>query len=111
MSEMMSELPYIDPNIEHLGVSQLRQMDGKSIRSKNGKALLIQDHNEPIAVLLSYEQYLVLQEKMKAVMNTMEMFTDDDEAKLFLSAMSDFSKGKTRSLGDIRAELGADPQR
>ncbi len=57
MSEIMSELPYIDPKIEHLGVSQLRQMDGKSIRSKNGKALLIQDHNEPIAVLLSYEQY------------------------------------------------------
>ena len=48
-------IPYIDPSIQHVGISRLRALD---------KTLVIQDNDKPLAVLLKYEHFLAMQEKI-----------------------------------------------
>src|SRR5262245_52085485 len=50
----LPEIPYIDPNVEHVGVSKLRSLNADTLREMN-KTLVLQDNHEPLAVLLKYE--------------------------------------------------------
>jgi len=45
MSATLTEMPFIDPNVEHVGVSRLRQLDGKELRKIDKKALVIREHD------------------------------------------------------------------
>ena len=54
---------YIDPSVEHVGVSRLRQLNATNL-GKLDKMLVIQDNDKPLAVLLKYEDFLAMQEKM-----------------------------------------------
>lgn len=100
----LGDIPYIDRNVEHVGVSHLRTLDGKKLRHVE-KTLVIQEHNKPIAVLLSYEQYLIIQDKLQSVMETFEILASKDEMKLLRAGINDINSGKTRSIEDIRKSL------
>jgi len=56
-------IPYIDPNIQHVGISRLRALNVAQLRALD-KTLVIQDNDRPLAVLLKYEHFLAMQEKM-----------------------------------------------
>ena len=56
-------IPYIDPNIQHVGVSRLRALNVTQLRELD-KTLVIQDNDKPLAVLLRYEHFLAMQEKI-----------------------------------------------
>jgi len=56
-------IPYIDPNIQHVGISRLRALNVTQLRALD-KTLVIQDNDKPLAVLLKYEHFLAMQEKM-----------------------------------------------
>lgn len=56
-------IPYIDPNIQHVGISRLRALNVAQLRALD-KTLVIQDNDKPLAVLLKYEHFLAMQEKM-----------------------------------------------
>ena len=101
---MATSVPFIDPNVEHVGVSRLRRLNATNLR-KFQKTLVIQDNDEPLAVLLTYEQFLVMQRQMQAVLGTIEILTDDEERSGLLAGLSDFRAGRTRSLEDIRSAL------
>ena len=47
MPPVTSEIPYIDPNVEHVGVSKLRTLSGKRLRSFE-KTLVIQENDTPL---------------------------------------------------------------
>ena len=98
------QISYIDPNLEYLGVSGLRQLDGKKLR-KLDKTFLIQEHNAPLAVLLSYEQYLIIQDQLQSVMDTFEILANKSESEMLISGLDDARAGRTRDLEEIRSSL------
>jgi translation initiation factor IF-3 len=57
------EIPYLDPSVQHVGISRLRALNVTQLRELD-KTLVIQDNDKPLAVLLKYEHFLAMQEKM-----------------------------------------------
>src|SRR5258708_5657543 len=106
-----NEMPFIDPAVEHVGVSRLRQLDGKSLKENvENKALVIRDHDTPLAVLVSYEKYLSIQNQMDAVMETLEILSNQDEMRMLVESLQAVAAGKTRSLSEIRDSLDHSPE-
>ena len=56
-------IPYLDPNVQHVGISRLRALNVTQLRELD-KTLVIQDNDKPLAVLLKYEDFLAMQEKI-----------------------------------------------
>jgi len=56
------EIPYLDPNVQHVGISRLRALNVTQLRELD-KTLVIQDVDEPLAVLLKYEHFLAMQDR------------------------------------------------
>ena len=56
-------IPYVDPTVQHVGISRLRALNVTQLRELD-KTLVIQDNDEPLAVLLKYEHFLAMQERM-----------------------------------------------
>ena len=105
MSATLTEMPFIDPNVEHVGVSRLRQLDAKELRKIDKKALVIREHDSPLAVLLSYEQYLIIQNQLRAVMDTMEILSDPAEEQMLVAGLREAQTGQTTTIDDLRREL------
>lgn len=104
---LAADLPIINRNIEHVGLSGLKKLDKKRLREVDdkNKMLVIQDHNTPLAVLLSYEKYLIIQDQLQAVMETVDLFGDLDELRGVIAGLQDVLDGKTKSLEEIRKSL------
>ena len=100
----MPTVPYIDPNVEHVGVSRLRTLNATSLRHFS-KALVIQDNDTPLAVLLTYDQFLLMQKQLQAVLETVEVMADEEERSALISGLKAVSEGKTKPLSEIRAAL------
>jgi hypothetical protein len=49
--------------VQHVGISKLRALNVAQLRALE-KTLVIQDNDKPLAVLLKYEHFLAMQEKM-----------------------------------------------
>lgn len=101
-------IPYIDPRVRHVGVSKLRELNATKLKEMgqgNDETLVIQDNDTPLAVLLTYERFLVIQEKLTAVFNTVEMLTDTTERAALLAALGDVKAGRVRSLDEIESEM------
>ena len=56
-------IPYLDPSVQHVGISRLRALNVTQLRDLD-KTLVIQDNDKPLAVLLKYEHFLAMQEKI-----------------------------------------------
>ena len=54
-------IPKIDPNVRHVGVSYLRKLNASQLRQLDG-AIVICDNSEPLAVIVSYETFLRIQQ-------------------------------------------------
>ena len=101
-------IPYIDPKVRHVGVSKLRELNASKLKQLGGddeETLVIQDNDKPLAVLLSYEKYLVIQEQLASVMNTLELFSEEQELAGVTAGLKDISEGGTRSFAEIKAAL------
>ena len=57
-------IPYLDPSVRHVGIGRLRALSVTQLRDLD-KTLVIQDLDKPLAVLLKYEHFLAMQERMK----------------------------------------------
>jgi hypothetical protein len=58
-------IPYLDPSVQHVGISRLRALNVTQLRDLD-KTLVIQDNDKPLAVLLKYEHFLAMQERVSA---------------------------------------------
>jgi len=56
-------IPYLDPNVQHAGITRLRALNVTQLRELD-KTMVIQDNDKPLAVLLKYEHFLAMQERM-----------------------------------------------
>jgi PHD/YefM family antitoxin component YafN of YafNO toxin-antitoxin module len=99
-----SAIPYIDPSVKYVGASKLRDLNATKLKESED-TLVIQDNDGPLAVILSYEKYLAIQNELLAVVNTMEMLSDKTEIEGVVAGLNDVGAGRTRSFAEIKARL------
>lgn len=105
MNSLVKEgFPCIDPTVEHVGVSRLRRLNATKLR-ENKRAIVFQDNDEPIAVLVTYKQYLDMQGKLQALLRTVELLSDGSERQLLADGLRDVTQDRTKSIEEIRAAL------
>lgn len=100
----INDIPIIDPRIEHVGASKLRTFNTSNL-GKLKKTLVIQDNDTPLAVLLSYEQYLIIQNKLKSLLKTIETLKDPKNAAGLLEGVQDAAEGRTMALSRVMSEI------
>ena len=54
--------PYLDPSVQHVGISRLRAFNVTQLRELD-KTLVIQDNDQPLAVLVKYRNFMAMQEE------------------------------------------------
>ncbi len=57
-------LPYVDPSVQHVGVTKLRALNVAQLRDLD-KTLVIQDNDKPLAVLLRFDHFMAMQEQIR----------------------------------------------
>jgi hypothetical protein len=102
MPNMVEEIPRIDPKVKHVGVSKLRKLNSDDLRNFED-TLVLQDNDTPLAVLLRYENYLMLQDKLDSLMATIEVLTSEIED--LKSGINDLNAGRTKPLSEVMASL------
>lgn len=101
-------IPHIDPSVKYVGVSKLRELNASRLREvgETDETFVIQENDSPLAVLLSYEKFLIMQDKMKAVVNTLELFAEKPELEGLVAALQAFASGdRGSSLSEVKARL------
>jgi PHD/YefM family antitoxin component YafN of YafNO toxin-antitoxin module len=101
----MGAIPIIDPSVRHVGVSKLRELNATKLKETKDETLVIQDNDKPLAVLLSYEKFMIMQGQLMAVFNTLEVMTDENERTGLLAGLKDLQNGRIRTFDEIEAEL------
>ena len=96
--------PVIDPTIKHVGVSKLRELNATTLKETQD-TFVIQDNNTPLAVLLSYEKFLMMQQQLISVLNTLDLLSEHKEMEGLLAGIRDLEAGRVRSLANVEAEL------
>jgi PHD/YefM family antitoxin component YafN of YafNO toxin-antitoxin module len=99
-----SGYPVIDPTIKHVGVSKLRELNAAKLKETED-TFVIQDNNTPLAVLLSYEKFLIMQQQLMSVLNTLDLLSESKELQGLLAGIGDLNAGRVRSLAELEAEL------
>jgi PHD/YefM family antitoxin component YafN of YafNO toxin-antitoxin module len=97
-------IPYIDRNVQHVGVSRLRSLNATQLREIT-KTLVIQENDQPLAVLLKYEEFLIMQDQLVSVIDTIAALTDNEEMNGLAAGIAEMNAGKTKSISEIRAAL------
>jgi PHD/YefM family antitoxin component YafN of YafNO toxin-antitoxin module len=87
-----------------VGVSKLRSLNATQLRDMD-KTLVIQENDQPVAVLLKYEEYLAMQEKMLAVIDAQSILSDRNAVSSILSGRADAKAGNSRPIEDVRESL------
>jgi hypothetical protein len=95
--------PVIDPSVRYVGVSKLRELKADKLRSLD-QTLVIQDDEKPLAVVLSYEQFLDMQNERDQILTTLESLLRKEGTDL-LTAIQEANSGKTKPLTSIRKTL------
>jgi hypothetical protein len=99
-----SHLPVtIDPNVRFVGVSKLRELNAAKL--KDTDTLVFQDNDEPLAVLLTYEKFMEIQQQVYSLLNTIDLCQEHAEIEGLKAAFQDIKEGRIRSLAEIKAEL------
>src|SRR5690349_11434461 len=101
---LVEKIPHIDPNVKHVGVSKLRALNAEKLRETD-ETLVIQENDKPLAVLLTYDKFLAMQDELLAVARTVEMLSDNAELAALRAGVADIKAGRTRSLDEIDADL------
>jgi PHD/YefM family antitoxin component YafN of YafNO toxin-antitoxin module len=98
-------IPNIDPNVKHVGVSKLRDLNASKLKEQNEETLVIQENDVPLAVLFSYKRFLQIKEEFSALISMIELLTSENERNGIVAAFEDIRNGRVRSLADIESDL------
>jgi len=95
---LVEDFPHIDPNVRHIGVSKLRGLNADKLRETD-ETFVIQENDQPLAVLLTYEKFLAIQEKLSSVANMLDMLRDKGEAMSLMAGIEDLRQNRVETLG------------
>src|ERR1022692_1905583 len=96
-----SGIPFVDPGVEHVGVSKLRTLNATNL-GRIKKMMVIQDNDAPLAVLLSYQQYLAIQNKLQEALDAVELLSKKENVDRLLASLRDISEGRVTDLGSLK---------
>jgi PHD/YefM family antitoxin component YafN of YafNO toxin-antitoxin module len=98
MSALWSnDIPFVDPNVEYVGVSKLRTFNGSNL-GEIQKMLVIQDNDRPLAVMMSYGQYLAVQKKLQEALTALELLGREESKSALRRGLKDVSEGRVTPL-------------
>ena len=98
MSALWSrDLPFVDPNVEYVGVSKLRSFNGSNL-GEIRKMLVIQDNDKPLAVMMSYTQYLAVQRKLQEALEALELLGTEESKAALRRGLKDVAEGRISPL-------------
>jgi hypothetical protein len=100
-SESKGKIPHIDPSVQYVGVSKLRLLNAERLRSLDN-TLVIQDDDKPLAVVLSYDQFLEMQKERSAILATLETIWNEEDRSALIAAMRGAAKGHTKQDSQVR---------
>ena len=103
MTEEESGIPVIDPSVRYVGVSKLRELKAAKLRQLK-ETLVVQDEKQPLAVILSYKQFLKIQSELDRVVATLEYYMTSDGSEI-AKAVAEANPGKTTPLLEIPRTL------
>ena len=99
-----SGIPVIDPNVLYVRVSKLRDLKAERLRSLD-KTLVIQDDEKPLAVVLSYDQFLEMQNERERIMATLQAVLGKGDRTSLEQALEEAKNGNTKPIAAIRKSL------
>jgi hypothetical protein len=99
-----NDFPTIDPRIEYVGASKLRTLNTGNL-GKLKKMLVIQDNDTPLAVLLNYEQYLIMQNRLQSVLKLVELYKNSTDATALVACLQDAAQGRAVDFAQIEATV------
>jgi len=79
-----------------MNATQLRDID---------KTLVIQENDQPLAVLVKYEDFMAMQEQLLAVLETQSVLANKNVVDSILAAKGEAESGNTRSIDEVRESL------
>jgi hypothetical protein len=91
---------YIDPTVEHVGVSKLRQLSATNL-GKLKNMLVVQDNETALAVVIRYEQYLAMQNQLEQALRTIQAYRTDGLPE----GVQDAVAGRIKRMSDIDPAL------
>jgi|ERR1035438_2110110 hypothetical protein len=91
---------YIDPTVEHVGVSKLRQLSATNL-GKLKNMLVVQDNDTALAVVIRYEQYLAMQNQLEQALRTIQAFGSDGLTR----ALRDEATGNVKRMTEVDPAL------
>src|ERR1700691_6611891 len=97
---MTEGVPYIDTSISDIGVSQLRKLNATDLR-KAKKTLVVRDNNVPLAVVLKYEQFLVMQGKLESAQRTLDLLLKSAEVQALVKSLKEANARAGKYLFEI----------
>lgn len=95
---------YVNPNVRAVGVSKLRKINAATLRDLD-QTLVIQENEQPLAVLLNYDDYMRMQAQLMAFLETKSVLSNKEEAEDIASGLNDINQGKTESFKNLRRSL------
>ena len=98
-------IPVLDPDVKYVGVSKLRDLNASKLKDSQDTTYVFQENDQPLAVLVSYEKYLVIQQQLAAVMSAIELLSDSNERDGLLAGLQDVEEGRIRPISEVRASL------
>ena|SRR2546428_2338135 len=101
---IVEDFPTIDPSVRHIGVSKLRGLNADKLRETDW-TFVIQDNDKPLAVLLTYDKFLAMQEKIKSVANVIDLLRTPAEVAAIEAAFADVTANRIKPLETITQEL------
>ena len=62
MAALAIPIPLVDSRVRHVGVSKLRELSVSELKSQSERdeMLVIQEKDTPLAVVLSYDKYVIM---------------------------------------------------
>jgi hypothetical protein len=93
----IKRIPFIDPDVEHVGVSKLRSFNSSNL-GEIKKMLVIQDNDRPLAVMMSYPQYLAVQKKLQEALDALELLGREENRDRLRRGLRDAAEGRVAPL-------------
>jgi len=91
---------YIDPTIEHVGVSKLRQLNAVNL-GKLKNMLVVRENDTALAVVIRYEQYLEIQNQLEQALRTIQAYRSEG----LMQGLHDSATGKIKRMSEVDPAL------
>ena len=82
----------MDTSVGYVGTTRLRKLNAANLKAVN-KTLVFQENDTPLAVLLKYDKFLIMQNKLEVAFRTVEWLSKKADSQTEVEAVRDAAGG------------------